>query len=535
MKFTRNRSGFKLLMITSVALLLSGLWGCKKDPDVNDKPFVRLLENEVIQSNIFNREINYAVLLPENYNTSTDSFPVVYLLHGYGDDHLSWSEYGLIKYYSDLYTIETGPMIFVMPQGFNSYYVNRYNGSVRYMDFFTTEFVPHIDSAFRTIKDKEHRAVMGYSMGGYGAIILPSKNPDIFKTGVSLSMSFRTDSQYVAEPQWVFDSQWGPIFGGIGVEGPARLTNYFLEYSPFHYFGVPGGHSFAGLNLYLDCGDDEETLSETNGVLHNVLRDLNIPHEYRMNNGGHSWDYWHKELPEALRYIGFAFQQRPFPPEPDKFYTGQEIPSDQVMVEQLEGTGITFRVVLPEDYADGSKSYPVIMVIHDRNIASHEEESQKLFSLLTKNMMDSKLPASLIVEIPMQVEAITYEYINNIFLHVRENYRTIEDSDHAIMMGNKQGGYQVYHLMPACGFYCKTFMLFDADLADNTLAFNPDASFYLDISDQGTSYKGYHSLYMSLRQNQIYPEYRVRNGTGSHDSFLYGLDDASGFMKDHLK
>ena len=115
MKFSWYKSGFSLLMISSVALLFSGSWGCKKDPNYNDKPFVRLLENEAVQSKIFNRSINYAVLLPENYNTSTDSFPVVYLLHGYGDDQASWYKYGLIQYYSDLGAAENGPMIFIMP------------------------------------------------------------------------------------------------------------------------------------------------------------------------------------------------------------------------------------------------------------------------------------------------------------------------------------------------------------------------------------------------------------------------------------
>jgi len=534
MKFAWYKYGFPMLMYTSVILLFTGFWGCAKDLKVDDKPFVRLLENEIIQSDIFNREIYYSVLLPENYNTSQDSFPIVYLLHGYGDDQAAWSEYGLIQYYSDLYASENGPMIFVMPQGFNSYYVNRYNGSVPYMDFFTKELIPEIDSIYRTIKDKEHRAVMGYSMGGYGALIMPAKNPDIFKTGVLLSMSFRTDSQYMTEPQEVFDSQWGPIFGGTGTSGTQRLTDYFQSYSPFHFFNDPGAQSLAGLNFYIDCGDDEETLSETSGELHNLLRDLDFPHEYRMNNGGHSWDYWHKELPEALRYIGFAFRQLPYPSDPEPVDPGPAIAAERIMPEQLEGTGITFRVVLPAGYSDGSSNYPVIMVIHDRDLTNPDEDSQKLFSLLTKNMTGGKLPVSLIVEIPVQAEAVTAEYISYIDSQVRENYRTIEDSDHTIMLGNKQGGHLVHYLMPACDF-SNTFLLFNADLPDNALAFIPGASFYLDICEQGTSYKGYQSLYMCLRQNQLDPEYRVRQGTPSHDSFLIGLDEASGFMKDHLK
>ncbi len=80
---------------------------------------------------------------------------------------------------------------------------------------------------------------MGYSMGGYGALILPSLNPDVFTVGVPLSMSFRTDEQYMAEPQDVFNSQWANLFGGFGANRDRTgLTDYFLQHSPFHFFGT---------------------------------------------------------------------------------------------------------------------------------------------------------------------------------------------------------------------------------------------------------------------------------------------------------
>jgi S-formylglutathione hydrolase FrmB len=535
MRYTWKKYGFSLLMLASVTLIISGFQGCKKDPKAIDEPFIRYHENESVQSKIYSRSINYSVLLPENYNTSTDSYPVVYLLHGYGDDQSSWYKYGLIKYYSDLGAGQNGPMIFVMPVGYNSYYVNRYNGSTNYMDFFTAELVPHIDSVYRTKKDKEHRAVMGYSMGGYGALILPSKNPDIFQTGVVLSMSFRTDSQYVAEPQWVFDSQWGPIFGGTGAEGNARLTDYFLEYSPFHFFGDQGSQSFTGLNLFIDCGDDEETLSETNGVLHNILRDLNIPHEYRMNSGGHSWDYWHKELPEALQYIGFVFQQLPYPSEPGSVDPGPPIPSDRIIAEQLQGSGLSCNIILPSNYTGGSDYYPMIIILHDRDVKNREDQSQKLFSLLTKNMAGESLPNSLIVEIPDQAETITNELMHDLINQINLKYRSLQDRNHTVMIGNQKGGHRVYELMTGCSDISNTFLFFDAELPDDAADFVPDAGYYLDISEKGLSYKGYHSLYMSLRKNQLNPEYRVRQGTPSHEVFLNGLDKASGFINDHLR
>jgi enterochelin esterase-like enzyme len=426
-------------------------------------------------------------------------------------------------------------MIFVMPAGFNSYYVNRYNGSMLYMDFFTKELVPHIDSVYRTIKDKEHRAVMGYSMGGYGAIILPSKNPDIFQTGVSLSMSFRTDSQYIAEPQWVFDSQWAPIFGGYGIQGSARLTSYFLDYSPFHFFGVPGGKSLTGLNLYIDCGDDEETLSETNGELHNLLRDLDFPHEYRMNNGGHSWDYWHKELPEALRYIGFAFKGIPYPADPDPVDPGTPVPSERIKSQQLQDNGAKFTVLVPASYTVSADNYPVIIVIHQRIQGQQEEEPLKLFALLDKNMIESKIPESIVIEIPLLVYQINQDTLQAILNQVGDQFRIINDKKHTIIIGNEEGGIVAMDLVLGFSESINACLLFNSVVVETTSLINPDVCYYLDICEMGIYYQSYHFLYRYLRDQQIPYEYRVRQGTQSYQSFLNGLDDASGFIKNHLK
>jgi S-formylglutathione hydrolase FrmB len=305
-----------LLLLAGMSFILACLPGCKsetEEPPIEPPPFERHLTNQTYKSTLLDRDMYYEVLLPKKYVNEQDSFPVVYLLHGYGDNETSWYTYGLIEYYADNFGDTNVPAIYVMPRAFNSYYVNKYTGTFPIMDVLVKELVPTIDSVFRTINDADHRAVMGYSMGGYGAIILPAKNPEVFRTGVSLSMSFRTDSQYVAEPQGAWDSQWGAIFGGIGKSGEERLTDYYVANSPFHFFNDPANHYLWDLNFFIDCGDEEETLDVTNNELHEELVSLDYPHVYRMNHGGHSWSYWHHELPEALTFISYAFRQLPYP------------------------------------------------------------------------------------------------------------------------------------------------------------------------------------------------------------------------------
>lgn len=527
------RSLFILLAFPLMAVLN----GCDREPSGPDEPlpFVRLLEGQSVQSNLLNRAISYAVLLPPEYETGSDHYPVVYLLHGYGDNEKAWYQGGNIKFYADKYAADTGPVIYVMPDGFNTYWVNKYNGNYPYMDMLINEMVPAVDAKFRTLNDPSQRAVMGYSMGGYGALILPAKNPDVFKTAVALSMSFRTDQQYLNEPQWVFDSQWGPIFGGIGTNGNARLTDYFKEFSPFHFFGNPADPALSGQNYFIDCGDDEESLSETNGSLHSLLRNYNVPHEYRMKSGGHSWDYWHGALPEALRYIGYAFRQMSYPSEGQSIDPGPAVESTRITAMQLPGDNLSFKVVVPASYDTETKDYPVIYILHDREAGSEDAASQNLISLMSKNLNALRLPASLIVEIPLQETEISPEILGRVVESVRNTFRTHDEGTYAVLIGNKLAGKLAYDLMPDVSELFNACLLFDAVLPPDASVIGPETGYYLDICDNGPNYSGYHSLYMSLRGKQAPYEYRVRQGTATHGDFLTGLDGAMVFIKDNLK
>ncbi len=543
MKLTINKTGLFLLLFTTMAILCSSFWGCKKDPiapivpiDTIDsiKPFVRLLENETIQSKIFNRELNYEVLLPENYDKSTDSYPVVYLLHGFGDNQTSWTKYGLIKYYSDLYASEIVPMIFVMPQGFNTYYVNRYDGSVPYMDFFTTELVPAIDSIYRTKKDKTQRAVMGFSMGGYGALILPVKNPDIFSIGVPLSMSFRTDEQYLAEPQDVFNNQWGLIFGGFGTSGTSRLTDYFKDYSPFYFFNQSDLSQYSGLHIFMDCGDDEESLSVTNGALHNLMRDTEIPHEYRVRNGAHSWDYWHKSLHEALNFISDGFEGVNYPENPEPVSIGTPIAPEKYTLENLNGTELQIGIFKPSTYDSDANLYPVIFFIHDYQGSTRSENAIKIISLLNNNMLTGKIPNSLIVEIPEVSNEITSSIFTNIIVQINTNYRIVADKKGRVLIGNGIGGTDVCSLIPDFKNIFNGCFLFDAKLNADVQAV-ADTYYYIDLTDKSDNYQGNYNLYLNLREKGNSHEYRIRQGTSSLQSNLNGLNESMNYLSAKLK
>jgi S-formylglutathione hydrolase FrmB len=518
-----------------MALLLTAFFGCGKEKAVpDDEPFVRLVEDKVLESKLLNYQVKYAVLLPEEYETSSDEYPVVYLLHGFGDNHSAWYKGGAIQYYADFYITETGPAIYVMPQGFNSYYVNKFSGTFPYMDMFVQELVPLIDNQFRTKKDPSQRAVMGYSMGGYGALILPALNPDVFEISVPLSMSFRTDDQYMNQSQDGWDFQFGAVFGGNGATGENRLTDYFKLHSPFHFFDKEDLTAFSKLQIFLDCGDDEESLHITNGALHNLLRDRGFEHVYRVRNGDHSWNYWHGALKEAMVFIGNGFKGLPHPKEPLPVNIGELLPEAEYTVEDVQNSSITLGVFKPVSYENTTDSFPVIYYFNDLEGGSREANRQQLFSLLNNKMNSKAIVDALVIEIPVGSYPIDAGLFEDILAQLGSAYRIKENKQNHIIISNGSGCENALDLLTDYQDYFNACFLYSGKISENNYA-APGLYYYIDMTDNADAYKGNYNLFLDMRENNISHEYRVRQGTQSFQAFLNGLDNSMSLINVYLK
>ncbi|MBJ7881949.1 alpha/beta hydrolase-fold protein [Gelidibacter salicanalis] len=500
-------------------------------PGERELSFKRLLTNQTFYSSILGENVDYAVLLPDGYDTSTEDYPVTYLFHGFGDNEKAWYTHGMIQYYSDQYKGEITSMIFVMPSAHNTYYANRYNGMYPYMNMLTIEMVPEIDQLFRTKNDKNHRAAMGYSMGGYGALILPALNPDVFSVGVPLSISFRTDDQYMAEPQSVYDYQWSPIFGGIGATGQSRFTDYFKQYSPFYFFENQNAVNFSNLKLLIDCGDDEESLSITNDKLHTVLRDLNISHEYRVRSGGHSFDYWKASYPEALKFISDAFQGIGYSAEPTPAIIGESISNTAYETKTVSGQSVNILKNSNYGVSDISR-FPVLYLAHDTGNQPTESKLAAL-SLLYNAMSNQSIPYSIIVEIPLTND-LSFATMEQIISYTDSNYRTLAQKEKRVLIGNSKGGLKAAQFINNESSFFKSCFLFNANLTDNTVAPVAGTFYYLDITDDSAEYKGYNTMYKSIREQNIGYEYRVRQGNDTYQSFLNGLSNSLSILKEKI-
>jgi enterochelin esterase-like enzyme len=264
-------------------------------------------EGLIINSKILGKDVKYTVYLPYDYNTSYRYYPVVYLLHGYTDNDIAWMQYGEANLIADeaISSREIPPMIFVMPDAGVSWYINNFDNSVRYEDFFITEFIPAVEKEFRIRTEKRYRGIAGLSMGGFGTLLYTLKHPDLFTAGVAFSAAIFTDEEFISAP----DEQYKNLNAGLygpDLKGKDRITPHLMANDPFYIVKNINKKKLNGTRLYLDCGDDD-FLYKGNSAFHTLLRDLNIPHEYRVRNGGHQWLYWRTGLLDGLKFISESF------------------------------------------------------------------------------------------------------------------------------------------------------------------------------------------------------------------------------------
>ena len=246
-----------------------------------------------------NKNLNAAVTTPSSYQSGDQHYPVLYLLHGgsgsFSDWHQKVTEPGLVGRMAEQYDL-----IIVTPGvGPASYYFDSpMLDSVRYETYITAELIPHIDLSYRTLAQKESRAITGLSMGGHGAIFLSAKHPELFVAAGSMSGVMNIDTRMWKVPE---------DFSKLRQEGQKAMLGADLNYdaptfSPFTAVGWIDKMKTNGLALILDCGV-EDFLIDTNRQMHALLLENGTPHEYIERPGAHTWPYWTEALPVHLLFF----------------------------------------------------------------------------------------------------------------------------------------------------------------------------------------------------------------------------------------
>lgn len=254
------------------------------------------LDCGAISSKILGRDVNYCVDLPAGYASSSQRYPTLYFLHGLFEHYHAWDENGGKDIFDGLLKKGVvGPFIVVLPDGGNSFYVNSYDGHDRYEDFFMQEFVPDIDGKYRTINSPLARGISGLSMGGYGALHLAMRHPDIFGSvsaqGAALISKF--PNPLPTEGRLGFYIRLLERDFGTPPDGA-----YWNANNPLALAADPA--KFPNLKIYFDCGTDDRYGFESGAeALDAILNQHDFPHVFALRPGNHGWDYMQKYMEDA--------------------------------------------------------------------------------------------------------------------------------------------------------------------------------------------------------------------------------------------
>ena len=263
------------------------------------------VECNSIPSKILSRPVAYCVVLPARFDTDkTRRFSILYFLHGLGDNEQFLVHSGAWNLTEDMR--EKGGLkefLIVTPDGGASFYINSKDGKERYEDFLVQEFFPFIEKRYRVRPGRACRAIAGISMGGYGALHLAFRHPQMF-----VSASAHSAALIERLPVFLGPAPSSPrarVLGGVF--GSPPNPTFWDRNSPLVLARTA---VFAGLKIYFDCGDQDDYGFESGAAaLDKILRGRGITHEYHLYPGRHDPTYFAEHLPASLVFASRAFQQ----------------------------------------------------------------------------------------------------------------------------------------------------------------------------------------------------------------------------------
>jgi S-formylglutathione hydrolase FrmB len=270
------------------------------------------MDCNALASRILGQTVHYCVMLPAGYDgavagRSPRRYPVLYLLHGLGDNEQTLFKSGGWSLIEDLrQQKQISDFVIATPEAMRTFYINSADGRVRYSDFFIREFTPYIESRYSIRRERSARAISGVSMGGYGALRFAFAYPELFS-----SVSAQSAALFAEAPRQTEAAAGTTALGGLlgAVFGYPIDLKHWNQNSPF----VLAKQNRArirntGLKIYFNCGrDDELGLDQGAAELHRQLQSEGIQHEYHLYPGNHDAAYFLAHLGETLIFHSRVF------------------------------------------------------------------------------------------------------------------------------------------------------------------------------------------------------------------------------------
>jgi S-formylglutathione hydrolase FrmB len=246
-----------------------------------------------IPSKAMGKSFKCVVIRPDSYEFETGkkkTYPVVYLLHGYGGWYSNWvTRMPHLVGFADKYQF-----IIVCPEGKDSWYIDSpVDPSMKFETYVGVEVPGYIDSLYNTIKDRSGRAITGFSMGGHGGLYLGLRHADFF--GACGSMS---GGVYLRP----FPKNW-QLMKRLG-DTISKAENW-EKYSVINVIEQKPNDSLA---IIIDCGS-RDFFFDVNNALHAKMENLKIAHDYIIRPGQHDWPYWMNAVQYQFLYFSNYFER----------------------------------------------------------------------------------------------------------------------------------------------------------------------------------------------------------------------------------
>jgi putative tributyrin esterase len=275
-----------------ILLLCLSLLSCgkKEQPSPPDRPRltsgVKMID-VTFHSAALNRDMPYRAIIPATI-AANQKLPVLYLLHGGGGGFRDWSNYSDVAAYA-----ERG-LILIMPEGNNSYYTNSADRPQdRYEDYIVRDLIDDVEQRLPAAGDRTHRAIAGVSMGGFGAVVLALKHPDLFVFAGGLSSALDVPSRPFSINRVGQYRQHASIFGPWGSQS-RRASDPFVLVRSVDPAQAP--------YLFLTCGDLEGLLP-ANHRFAAMLQARHFRYEFHTVSGGHDWNQWNHNVPSLMKRV----------------------------------------------------------------------------------------------------------------------------------------------------------------------------------------------------------------------------------------
>ena len=233
-------------------------------------------------SDILQVQTIVTIVLPDNI-TSNTPLPVLWLLHGLGDNGSAWQRKTAIELIAS-----THQLAIIMPDCGRGFYTNTASGTA-YADYLTDELIPQMRRTFNLSKKPSQNFIGGNSMGGYGAFKLATSHPDWFSKVALISPV--TNLKSVPD----FMTDYEAVFGPNGED--------IFKLQPTTLVEKADLKQLQQLKWYHTIGNDDFMKKDNDAFAHYLQDTLKLDITYQTAPGGHDWYFWNDQIAQIIPWL----------------------------------------------------------------------------------------------------------------------------------------------------------------------------------------------------------------------------------------